>query len=193
MPNRYRLAACGLWVLAGSWSAKEETDGYIPDEKLRQFGARPPIILALTASPTPLCERVSNAIQFHSWSKWQKTRAELTAKRQADAERKRAYREANGTKTYHESKGRNAVTSTNSQTSGRTDSGPPARGRPLPDAHPRTRANPDPTRPDPPVVTTGGVGHQSNAHDRAPYGRGRAPETLEQQLARAEREAEEAF
>src|ERR1700742_1294424 len=48
MPDRHRLAACGLWVLAGSWSAKEELDGFVPNSKLRQLGVRPPILAALT-------------------------------------------------------------------------------------------------------------------------------------------------
>ncbi|WP_142926749.1 hypothetical protein [Mycobacterium marinum] len=127
MPDRYRLAACGLWVLAGSWSAKEETDGLVPGSKLRQLGARAPIIAALTDSgplSAPLCTRVSDGIQFNSWDKWQPTKAELVAerienerKREAEAERKRNERAAkNGTdpgRARRRRKGRNAVTSTN--------------------------------------------------------------------------------
>ena len=127
MPDRYRLGACGLWVLAGSWSAKEELDGFVPDAKLRQLGARPPIVAALTdpgAMSAPLCTRVSGGIQFNSWEKWQPTKAELEAervenarKREADAERKRAERaaknEADPERPRRRRKGRNAVTSAN--------------------------------------------------------------------------------
>lgn len=108
MPGRHRLAACGLWVLAGSWSAKEETDGFVPNEQLQRLGARPALLAALTEPgplSAPLCAKFDTGIQFNSWSKWQKTRAELCEKRQADAERQRNNRAA-------KRKGRNAVTST---------------------------------------------------------------------------------
>ncbi|OYN76826.1 hypothetical protein CG716_20140, partial [Mycolicibacterium sphagni] len=125
MPDRYRLAACGLWVLAGSWSAKEELDGFVPTSKLKQLGARPPIIAALTdAGPmsAPLCTEVPGGLQFNSWEKWQPTKAELDAerienerKREADAERKRIERaEKNGEippRPRRRRKGRTAVTS----------------------------------------------------------------------------------
>lgn len=163
MPDRYRLAACGLWVLGGSWSAKEELDGFVPDSKLRQLGVRPPILAALTEPgpmSSPLCERVEGGIQFNSWGKWQKTRAELNAKRREDAERQRLWREANpDAKPTRKPKGRNAVSSTNddasqcdtpvtdSVTNTVTDDGVTDVSRCDP-----TRAQargPDPTRPDP--------------------------------------------
>ena len=37
----------GLWVWCGSWSAKEETDGRVPDDSA-QLGAKPQIVAALT-------------------------------------------------------------------------------------------------------------------------------------------------
>ena len=108
MPSRYGLSACGLWVLAGSWSAKEETDGFVPDVQLHKLGAKPQIVAALTDSgplSAPLCTQVDGGMQFNSWSKWQKTRAELQEKRKADAERQQKSRAA-------KRKGRNAVSST---------------------------------------------------------------------------------
>jgi hypothetical protein len=47
------IAACGLWVLAGSWSAKEELDGYVPVSKLKQLGATPSMVRALI-TPGPM-------------------------------------------------------------------------------------------------------------------------------------------
>lgn len=163
MPDRYRLAACGLWTLAGSWSAKEELDGFVPKSKLRQLGARAPIIAALTDSgpmSAPLCTQVEGGIQFNSWSKWQKTRAELIEKRREDADRQRAWRDANPeNKSVRKTKGRNAVTSSNAEVSQRdkhvtnnvtnnVTNSVSHSGVTTDASRARTRG-PDPTRPDP--------------------------------------------
>jgi hypothetical protein len=162
MPDRHRLAACGLWVLAGSWSAKEELDGFVPNSKLRQLGARPTIVAALTEKgpmSAPLCERTSTGIQFNSWKKWQKTREELAEKRREDAERQRAWREAHPeAKVSRKPKGRNATASSNGEPSQRDrtvtgdvtnsvtgDNSDDVSQRDLA----RMGARPDPTRPDP--------------------------------------------
>ena len=162
MPDRHRLAACGLWVLAGSWSAKEELDGFVPDSKLRQLGVRPTILAALTEEgpmSAPLCERTSRGIQFNSWQKWQKTREELNEKRREDAERQRAWREANpNVKPARKSKGRNVTTSDNDDSShcdspvtdDVTNNVTEAQTEVLSQCDlARAGARPDPTRPDP--------------------------------------------
>lgn len=167
MPARHRLAACGLWVLAGSWAAKEETDGRVPEEKLRQLGARPALIDVLTNESefgAPLWSRVGREVQFNSWAKWQKTHAELVKQRAAAAERQR---ESRGRKL----KGRNAVTSDDdelSQCDSRVTDNvtETAVTRDVTrDPHVRAR-RPDPTRPDPDLLVTkkGGV-TQVDAHD----------------------------
>ena len=156
MPDRHRLAACGLWVLAGSWSAKEETDGFVPDAKLRQLRSRPNLIDVLTeSSPTSdgLCTKVVGGIQFNSWSKWQKTRAELVEKRHEAAERQRNSR-------CGKRKGRNAVTSSDSEMS-QCDSRVTDSVTEESVTHPVTRdpharaRRPDPTRPDPTRSSSG--------------------------------------
>ena len=38
IPRRYRLAAMGLWTLAGGWASKQLTGGYIPDEIVELLG-----------------------------------------------------------------------------------------------------------------------------------------------------------
>jgi hypothetical protein len=170
MPDRHRLAACGLWVLAGSWSAKEELDGFVPNSKLRQLGARPTILAALTDKGpmfAPLCEQTSDGIQFNSWKKWQKTREELAEKRREDAERQRLWREAHpDAKPGRKSKGRGSTTSvnadvsqrdnpvTNSVTNGENDGD--FEGVSQRDLA-RTGARPDPTRPDPTHISNGYV------------------------------------
>lgn len=185
MPDRYRLAACGLWVLAGSWSAKEELDGFVPTSKLRQLGARPPIVAALTdAGPmsAPLCTPVSGGIQFNSWEKWQPTKAELEAerienarKREAEAERKRAERAAKNeqdpSSPRRRRKGRNAVTSKNSPIRiDESDKRPPGQTSDVQrDSRAHAGARLDPTRPDPTRSNSPGYvtesATESTAHD----------------------------
>lgn len=132
-----RLAACGLWVLAGSWSAKEETDGLVPASKLRQLGGTPTVIRALVdPGPlrAPLCDPEkgpvfdpktaqdwaeiraefrpsSDPIRFRNWPKWQRTHAENQARREVEAEKKRTQRAG------RKIKGRNAITRENNETS----------------------------------------------------------------------------
>lgn len=185
MPDRHRLAACGLWVLAGSWSAKEELDGFVPDSKLRQLGARPTLLAALTEKgpmSAPLCERTSRGIQFNSWEKWQKTREELAEKRREDAERQRAWREAHPeAKVSRKPKGRGATTSSNTDTSQRDTTVTNGVTAPIAEPIPggvsqrdlaRTGARPDPTRPDPTIKKLSGHlrddDQVSNAHDDPP-------------------------
>lgn len=186
MPDRHRLAACGLWVLAGSWSAKEELDGFVPDSKLRQLRARPSLIDALTDNgpmSAPLWTRVEGGIVFNSWEKWQKTRAELNQKRREDAERQRKWREANpDAKTARNVKGRNAVTSDDSDVSRcdkpvtdsvtEADSGVDSEGVSQRDSRARAPARVDPTRPDPTrpslVETYGGGVTEVDARNPGP-------------------------
>ncbi|MEW2478699.1 hypothetical protein AB0876_03835 [Mycobacterium sp. NPDC049093] len=160
MPARHRLAACGLWVLAGSWSAKEETDGLVPDSKLKQLGARDSLIETLTGfgpMSAPLWDQVEGGVQFKSWSKWQRTRAELIEKRREAAERQRQSRS-------RKVKGRNAVSSNDDELSQcdshvtDIESDAPVTGAVTRDPHAHAR-RPDPTRPDPSslVDLSGGV------------------------------------
>lgn len=189
MPDRYRLAACGLWVLAGSWSAKEELDGFVPLSKLRQIGARPAIIAALTEPgpmSAPLCTKVSGGIQFNAWEKWQPTKAELEAerienarKREADAERKRAERLAkegiSSAPSRRRRKGRSAVTSADLDTAVEpSDLCPSGHVADVQrDSRARAGARLDPTRPDPTrpslsVETLGGGVASGDAHAPRP-------------------------
>ena len=47
IPKRQRLAAIGLWTLAGSWSADQETDGIIPDYMIAEWGGTRAVVQAL--------------------------------------------------------------------------------------------------------------------------------------------------
>lgn len=90
IPRRYRCAAIGLWTLAGSWSAKELTDGFIPDEALEEFAGTPAIAAMLVKAG--LWRKVEGGWQFEGWSKWQKTKERVLAYREREAEKKRGQR-----------------------------------------------------------------------------------------------------
>lgn|GEM_PF-3570319 len=90
IPRRYRCAAIGLWTLAGSWSAKELTDGFIPDEALEEFASTTAMAGMLVKAG--LWTKVEDGWQFEGWSKWQKTKEKVLAYREREAEKKRGQR-----------------------------------------------------------------------------------------------------
>lgn len=90
IPRRYRCAAVGLWTLAGSWSAKELTDGFIPDHALEEFASTPAMATLLVKAD--LWTEVAGGWQFNNWAKYQKTKEQVYAYRAAEAERKRKQR-----------------------------------------------------------------------------------------------------
>lgn len=90
IPRRYRCAAIGLWTLAGSWSAKELTDGFIPDEALEEFASTAAMAGMLVKAG--LWTKVEDGWQFEGWSKWQKTKEKVLAYREREAEKKRGQR-----------------------------------------------------------------------------------------------------
>lgn len=141
-----RVAAAGAWVLGGSWSAKEETDGFIPYPKLKSL-LIPKSVVAALCDPGPLdaalCCPESDGILVKNWAKWQQTKAENAAKRKREAEKKRNQRR----------RGRNYVPSIDGQLSlggipGDTDTDSK-------DVSPGESRGPDPTHPS--VVTNEGV------------------------------------
>lgn len=87
IPRRYRCAAIGLWTLAGSWSAKELTDGFIPDEALEEFASTTAMAGMLVKAG--LWAKVDGGWQFEGWSKWQKTKEKVLAYREREADKKR--------------------------------------------------------------------------------------------------------
>lgn len=90
IPRRYRCAAIGLWTLAGSWSAKELTDGAIPDHAIEEFASSPAMAEQLVRAG--LWRKVEGGWQFENWAKYQKTKEQVYAFRAAEAERKRKQR-----------------------------------------------------------------------------------------------------
>ena len=140
IPRRYRLQAVGLWALAGTWSAKEETDGFIPEYVLEEFCGTPGIANQLVQAGlweivegsskdrVGILSAVSDNPQlpgwvFRNWGKYQPTKAELEENREKERVRKANYR-----KSQRDTQGTGA-----GQTEG----------------HQQESGHPDPTRPDP--------------------------------------------
>lgn len=90
IPRRYRASAIGLWTLAGAWSAKELTDGYIPEYILEELAGTPSMAAHLVAAE--LWSEAQNGWSFRNWAKYQPTREQVLADREKEAERKRRQR-----------------------------------------------------------------------------------------------------
>lgn len=102
IPRRIRLAAAGLWVIAGSWSASEELDGLVPDHMIEEWGGTPELVDALVAAE--LWQRVDDGAEFVNWVLFQPTRAENEAKRKWERDRKAQARAAKRAKMSHRDK-----------------------------------------------------------------------------------------
>lgn len=95
IPARHRLAAVGLWTLCGAWSANRLTDGFIPDEVLRRFGATKTLIDCLINDASlfePHTQGTTQGMQMTNWTRWQRTRASVKAYRAKQAEKQRKLR-----------------------------------------------------------------------------------------------------
>lgn len=82
--GRQRLAAVGLWLLAGTWSADNGTDGFIPDKLLDSWDAKRRSTGALLAAQlwTVGSQDGESGYQFWQWEQHQPTRAEVLARRE---------------------------------------------------------------------------------------------------------------
>lgn len=138
--------AISLWVLAGSWSAAQLTDGAIPAGQIRKLGCKKRAAEELVR--VGLWERTSTGYAYHDWAKYQPTREEIEVRRRATAERVRRSRNA----------ARNAVTDgvTDAATSGVRNGG--------------SNASPVPSRPvlDPPKPPRGVGSDRSESADSVP-------------------------
>ena len=121
LQRRVRTSAIGLWTLAGAWSAKELTDGFVPEYVIEELASTPAIAGHLVRCG--LWEEAEEGWQFKGWEKYQPTREQIMEARDRETERKRKYRES-----QRRPSGTDA---------GRTE------------GHQRESGPPDPTRPDP--------------------------------------------
>lgn len=82
-------AAMGLWARAGSWSAGNGTDGYVPSNVARDIGNQYQIVKLLNAG---LWSRVTGGYQFHDWNHWQPDAELVKQRREAARLRKQKQR-----------------------------------------------------------------------------------------------------
>lgn len=90
IPRRIRLAAVGLWAIAGSWTAGEELDGLVPDYMVEEWGGTDELVEALVRAG--LWVPVDGGTRFANWAEWQPTREQLDEKRENDRSRKAEWR-----------------------------------------------------------------------------------------------------
>ena len=91
IPKRHRFQAVGLWAIAGSWVAGEQTDGFVPDYMIEQWG--PTAITVESLVNAGLWERVRDGFAFCSWLEYNPSKAQTKAEREASAQRMKASRE----------------------------------------------------------------------------------------------------
>lgn len=111
-------AAIGLWVRAGSYSAQQLTDGYVSRRALTMLGTRSQAAALVAAG---LWDAVPGGWQFHDWTDYQPTRADVERDRAATKERQARWRE-NRKRNAVTNTSRNAVT--NDVTNGVTNAAP---------------------------------------------------------------------
>lgn len=94
-------AALGLWVVAGSWSGANLTDGFVPDYVLPRLadGARE---LAETLATCGLWRRARGGYRFHDWDVYQPSKDEVLKERQKWADKKARQRAAKQAKARSE-------------------------------------------------------------------------------------------
>ncbi|QQM15139.1 helix-turn-helix DNA-binding domain protein [Gordonia phage Banquo] len=106
IPKRDRAAAVGFWTLAGSWSARELTDGYVPAFMLTELSGTKRLAAILVEAE--LWSEMDNGYIFRQWSKYNPTADQVRSDRDAARERMRRRRRSDDGK-YAET-GRVSVT-----------------------------------------------------------------------------------
>lgn len=85
------LAAVGLWTLAGSWSARNLTDGRVTRARVAKFGGTSSEVTELVDAGLWTVD--GDGWKFHEWEEYQPTKAETETKRREARERMRKVRE----------------------------------------------------------------------------------------------------
>lgn len=98
IPRSCRLAAVGLWTMAGNWSGRELTDGRVPNYVLAELGATPRLRRALVEARLWL-DHGSAGIEFKNWTQFQPTRDQVEAERRKAADRQAKWRARQGGET----------------------------------------------------------------------------------------------
>ena len=93
-PHTAGKAAMGVWVLAGSWSADNLTDGFVPARVLGRWGTAADAKRLVAAELWDECERDGQpGWRFHDWLEYQPSRTHVETRREEVRERKRRWRE----------------------------------------------------------------------------------------------------
>lgn len=90
IPRAHRLAAIGLWTVAGTWCSKHLTDGRVPGFMLEEWGADVSHGTALVAAG--LWVETEAGYAFHAWDEYQPSRADVQAHRDRERRRKEEWR-----------------------------------------------------------------------------------------------------
>jgi hypothetical protein len=83
--SRHWKGALALWTLAGSWCAKHEKDGFVPEQTVRRLGGLKHEAEALVECG--LWERVDGGYRYHGWAERNPLKADLEAKREQTRKR----------------------------------------------------------------------------------------------------------
>jgi len=84
--------AVALWTRAGSWSAGNLTDGFVPAGKPASWTSDPDTAVRELIS-RGLWMRTRGGYQFHDWPDWNQTKEIVKAKRSANARRQALFRD----------------------------------------------------------------------------------------------------
>lgn len=79
------LSAVGLWTLAGSWSARNLTDGHVTSARVRKFGGTSAEVTELVEAD--LWIEDGNGWRFKSWDEYQPTKDSVEKERAAARKR----------------------------------------------------------------------------------------------------------
>ena len=92
--HRAGLAAMGMWVLGGSYSASYVTEGFIPEWWVAGFrgGRRLAAELVTARLWAPFVKDGEDGWIFHDWNRFQPSKAEIDADRAAASDRQRRWR-----------------------------------------------------------------------------------------------------
>lgn len=82
--------AMGLWVRAGSWSASQLTDGFVPTDMIGVLGGKPTDARRLVE--VGLWTNTEGGYRFHQWQDRQPSREETERKREEWRARQRKAR-----------------------------------------------------------------------------------------------------
>ena len=83
--------AVALWTRAGSWSARNRTDGFVPAGMPARLCGDPETAVGYLLD-RGLWERTKGGHRFHDWPDWNMTREQIDTKRADARERQRRHR-----------------------------------------------------------------------------------------------------